>query len=215
MIEIPFGFNGFDSRKPVEIYVRNLPHWRQDGATYSVTFRLADALPQHVKEEVKEEMQRFRACKEKGGEASLGSPAWLRHQALVSRRVQAVLDENHGSAVLGDPLIAEKVVEVLHARDGIEYELYTFVVMPNHCHVILKPGGDVCLEKSIQAWKSVSARRINSLLGRKGNLWQLEYYDRIVRDDDEFRRATEYVETNPEKAGLVNRGIPLWRWTDP
>ena len=42
------GFQPFDTRKPLRLYRRNLPHWRQDGATYFVTFRLDDALPQHL-----------------------------------------------------------------------------------------------------------------------------------------------------------------------
>jgi REP element-mobilizing transposase RayT len=42
----PPGFQGLHPDKPVSVYQRHLPHWRQDGATYFVTFRLADALPQ-------------------------------------------------------------------------------------------------------------------------------------------------------------------------
>src|SRR5438132_5294859 len=36
----------FDPEAPVEELFGNLPHWRQRGATYFVTFRLADSLPQ-------------------------------------------------------------------------------------------------------------------------------------------------------------------------
>src|SRR5258707_12522120 len=39
----PPGFQGLHPDKPVTAYQRHLPHWRQDGATYFVTFRLADA----------------------------------------------------------------------------------------------------------------------------------------------------------------------------
>ena len=42
----PPGFRGLNPEQPVQIYYRHLPHWRQAGATYFVTFRLADALPQ-------------------------------------------------------------------------------------------------------------------------------------------------------------------------
>ena len=44
--EAPPGFQGLHSDIPVTFYYRHLPHWRQDGATYFVTFRLADSLPQ-------------------------------------------------------------------------------------------------------------------------------------------------------------------------
>ena len=42
----PPGFRGLQPDIPVKMYQRHLPHWRQKGATYFVTFRLADALPQ-------------------------------------------------------------------------------------------------------------------------------------------------------------------------
>jgi hypothetical protein len=42
----PPGFQGLHPEKPVTIYQRHLPHWRQDGASYFVTCRLADSLPQ-------------------------------------------------------------------------------------------------------------------------------------------------------------------------
>src|SRR5579863_3252461 len=41
----PPGFQGLRPDKPLTVYQRHLPHWRQDGATYFVTFRLADSLP--------------------------------------------------------------------------------------------------------------------------------------------------------------------------
>jgi putative transposase len=42
----PAGFVGLQPDKPVRVYLRHLPHWRQEGATYLVTFRLNDSLPQ-------------------------------------------------------------------------------------------------------------------------------------------------------------------------
>jgi hypothetical protein len=42
----PPGFRGLDPNLPIRFYQRHLPHWRQVGATYFVTFRLADSIPQ-------------------------------------------------------------------------------------------------------------------------------------------------------------------------
>ena len=41
-------FVAFDETRAVRIYKRDLPHWRQEQATYFVTFRLGDSLPQGV-----------------------------------------------------------------------------------------------------------------------------------------------------------------------
>src|SRR6516165_10187995 len=57
----PPGFQGLHPDKPVTVYQRHLPHWRQEGATYFVTFRLADSLPQYKLDELaalKEESER-------------------------------------------------------------------------------------------------------------------------------------------------------------
>jgi len=44
MGDIQFQF--FDPSQPIEHLSGNLPHWRQDGVRYFVTFRLADSIPQ-------------------------------------------------------------------------------------------------------------------------------------------------------------------------
>src|SRR5690349_8044648 len=41
----PPGFQGLREDLPLTFYEGLLPHWRQEGATYFVTFRLADSLP--------------------------------------------------------------------------------------------------------------------------------------------------------------------------
>jgi len=48
----PPGFRGLQEDLPLTSYVRNMPHWRQVGATYFVTFRLADSLPRSKLDEL-------------------------------------------------------------------------------------------------------------------------------------------------------------------
>src|SRR5207253_11320934 len=62
----PPGFQGLLSDKPVTVYHRHLPHWRQDGATYFVTFRQHDSLPQEKLDQLeflrREWFARITAC---------------------------------------------------------------------------------------------------------------------------------------------------------
>ena len=91
---------------------------------------------------------------------------------------------------------------------GRRYDLHIGVVMPDHTHLLLQP-----LTKAIDVWhelpeimkslKGVSARRINQLLGTSGTVWQEEYFDRIVRDENEYDEKVNYMWNNPFKAGLV------------
>ena len=52
-LSLPQGFRGLRDDLPVTVYYRNLPHWRQHGATYFVTFNLADALPMAKQEQLR------------------------------------------------------------------------------------------------------------------------------------------------------------------
>lgn len=82
--------------------------------------------------------------------------------------------------------------------------------MPNHVHVVAKvfPGHN--LAPIMHSWKSFTAKQINEILHRSGVLWQREYYDHLIRDEDEFERTMRYVVDNPRKAGLGNWP---WAWT--
>ena len=55
----------------------------------------------------------------------------------------------------------------------------------------------------IKDWKGFTARRINRVLGRRGKLWQDDYWDRYIRDEAHYRKVVRYIEANPVKAGLV------------
>lgn len=45
-LDPPPGFQGLREDLPLQVYTRHMPHWRQAGATYFVTFRLGDSLPE-------------------------------------------------------------------------------------------------------------------------------------------------------------------------
>ncbi len=51
--------------------------------------------------------------------------------------------------------------------------------------------------------KSFSAHQINAVRNLQGSVWQDEYFDRIVRDQEELEEKWNYVRDNPVKAGLV------------
>ena len=74
--------------------------------------------------------------------------------------------------------------------------------MANHIHVLITPHVEV--SKLMHSLKRFTARKANQILGLTGQpFWQDESYDRLVRDELECRRITNYIEMNPVKAGLV------------
>jgi putative DNA methylase len=67
------------------------------------------------------------------------------------------------------------------------------------------------LASVLHSWKSYTAKEANRILGRSGEFWQREYYDYLVRDEEDFYRYLEYTLQNPVKAGLCERWED-WPW---
>lgn len=52
----------------------------------------------------------------------------------------------------------------------------------------------------MRAFKSISGIEVNRILERQGRpLWQRNYYERIIRNDDELSAIREYIMFNPAK----------------
>ena len=192
----------------MRVYERNLPHWRQDGATYFVTFRLADSLPQSKLEEL-------RVLK---SEWERQNPPPRSYESLdeiareMFRRIEGWLDQGLGCCALKEPRCSKVIVEAMHSCDGVDYELGCYVVMANHVHLIVRPliPSENDLELILGKWKGSSAREINRIRGKSGTLWQQESYDRIIRDEDHVWRVIQYIGRNPKNAGLDPAKTPLW-----
>jgi len=52
----------------------------------------------------------------------------------------------------------------------------------------------------IRAFKAATTKRLNEMRGTPGeSIWQRNYYDRVIRDDRELRRARYYILLNPKR----------------
>jgi REP element-mobilizing transposase RayT len=81
--------------------------------------------------------------------------------------------------------------------------LDAFVVMPNHVHGVLQipPSAEkgVTLGVVLGAFKSLSAREVNGLIGRSQRpLWQRNYYERYIRDELSLNEIRRYINDNPK-----------------
>ena len=120
----------------------------------------------------------------------------------MHRLIESFLDTGHGACHLRDPRIAALVEGALLFFDGKRYCVHAWVVMPNHIHAVFTPAVGWGLSDIVGSWKSFTAKEANKLLGRAGQLWQEDYFDRYVRNEHHYSRVVEYVELNPVKAKL-------------
>ena len=157
-----------------------LPHLKTEGAIYAVTFRLHDSLPANVLA-----LMDVLAANEK------------------NTALDTALNAGHGECWLAQPAVAEMLKQVLLARHNQDYYLHAWVIMPNHVHLLLEPLNSCVLSDILQAIKSISAHYANQFLARECAFWQRESYDHLVRDEDDFNHAFEYIAQNPVKANLA------------
>jgi REP element-mobilizing transposase RayT len=87
--------------------------------------------------------------------------------------------------------------------DNERYLIDSFVVMPNHVHVLFRLIEPYRLEALVKSWKGFTAREINQELNKRGHLWQEDYWDRMIRDENHFLKCREYIQDNPVKARLA------------
>src|SRR6184192_2878324 len=203
-------FRALDEHGDIKIARRHMPHWEQEGATYFVTFRLADSIPNTLLTEWHDELQTWlkfhprpwdhKTAKEYERRFVDGPEKWL--------------DRGHGECHLRNQRLAAIVANALRHFDRERYRLDAFVVMPNHVHVLVQPKSGHSLSEILHSWKSFSAHSINKALHRKGDFWMEESHDRMVRDFEELERYRDYIKENPVAAKLGEGEFILELWDD-
>jgi len=233
-----------------------LPHWKMEGAVYSVCIRLADSIPLTTLDAWREERAELlarlvksvdgetravrgdgvlavagkvegscnrgdgvpavagesgssfsirdggdavatgsgRVDSERDGGDAVATAARIRE--LFSEKVEKYLDAGYGECLLRLPGVVDILTNVIFYRNGEDVRIHAVGIMPNHVHVLFVLSAGIDLSDRLQAWKSASAHRINRQLGRRGVVWQPDYFSRIVRTADEYRRQVSYVSQN-------------------
>ncbi len=177
-------------RRKLMYWQRRLPHWMPGDSIVFVTWRLEGTLPQ---------------LEQAIAESDAGKRFQLQDYELDRT--------THGPRWLENPEIAAVFVEALHYGEEIRgaYDLYAWVVMPNHVHLVLKPKAT--LHQVVRWLKAATANRANRLLVRIGKpFWQREYFDHWIRNPKELVSLIEYVESNPVKGRFV-RSAEDWLWS--
>ena len=198
---------------------------RREGASYFVTFRLADSLPQSVWFQfLAEKSHRLAALNKTNGckgsqPVRVPTPLEAATETVeiierdYYRKIERYLDRGFGACHLRRPDIAAMVIEALRHFDQHQYLLDDWVVMPNHVHLILWPVPNFTLSEILKSRKQFTATQANRMLGRTGQpFWQSESFDHWIRDEAQKARIRRYIRANPVKAGLCS-SPESWPWS--
>ncbi len=159
-----------------------LPHFDSFGILQSITFRLADSVPQEKLHCLEQE---------------LASVPRTRREGEKRRTIEAWLDAGMGCCALRHGRLAALMQETLLRFHENRYRLVAWCVMPNHMHVLIEPSAS--LSKIVQSWKSFTGRWALAHNSRLGlgipgkNLWMRDYWDRYIRDQQHLDAVAAYI----------------------
>ncbi len=211
--------NYFDPEAPIAFLSGDLPHWRQEGTTYFVTFRLADSLPQEKLKQWREEREKWLATHPEPHDEATRKE----YYDLFPQRLQQWLDAGSGSCALALPEVKQLVEGALRHFDGQRYRLHEFVVAPNHVHVLVSPSGEHILSEILHTWKSFTAheilkvsksgRAVPALSFENNTVWQKESFDHIVRSPASMEKFRQYIRNHG--GSQSGSGVPPLSYSEP
>ena len=199
-------FKFFNPHGAARVTHNRLPHWQQDGALYFVTFHLADSIPAEVQARLQLDTEKWLARHPEPHSPETEHE----YRTHILSKMEAALEEGHGSCALRAPECSEIVANAIRHFDGDRLDVMAFIVMPNHVHTAIIPREGWHLEQIIQSWKQWTAKRINTITAASGALWQTDYFDTILRDREHLGRVLRYIRNNPVKAHLRPREYALY-----
>jgi len=111
---------------------------------------------------------------------------------------------------------AARSIVLEHIVKEKRYALHCAVVMPDHVHMLFTlrrdDGHEYPMAEIMHSIRGASAHRINKLLGRRGAVWEEEFFDRLLRYG-EFEGTVNYICSNPVRARLVQNELDYaWVW---
>lgn len=187
---------------------RRLPHMYHHEKPIFITYRLKFTLPDKVMAGYQQRIQDWHAELEDLPQDERADRLkdkdkrffdWIDNLIGLSPDVPQILHQDG---------IREIIQESFHKFDGVRYTLLSYCIMPNHVHVLINPlvqedGNIFSISHIVYTWKRYTATAINRVLGRRGNLWEKENYDSLVKDKEGLGRVIGYIVNNPVNANLV------------
>jgi REP element-mobilizing transposase RayT len=109
---------------------------------------------------------------------------------------------NKNIAYFKNTVSVETVISSIYVcREENWMSLLSFVVMPNHLHIIFMPR-DKNPSQIMHSIKSYTAIKINKQLERRGNLWQHGFWEYKIPSIEILLQKIQYIHNNPVRKNL-------------
>jgi putative transposase len=139
----------------------------------------------------------------------------------------------HGKAFLSKSRTCQWLIDALStARERLQFDVWAYVIMPEHCHILLFPRQpNYSISRILEAIKLPVTRRAKSYLQRAAaesvevmrdeqpngrvafRFWQRGGgYDRNLFEPEAIHAEIDYIHHNPVRRGLV-ASAEDWFWS--
>ena len=121
--------------------------------------------------------------------------------------------DQRGPGWLDDAFHARFRWLLLHGCARYEMACPVYCLMPDHAHLLVVGWSQGADQRLFMPWLR---RHTNRLLKARGQVWQKQAYDHVLRpqeaDRDAFQSLAKYLTENPVRAGLVTTAR-AWKHT--
>ena len=147
-------------------------------------------------------------------ETRIGHAALRRGRTSTPGQIYLLTFTTHGR----QPLFSENCLGMAAAaaitdrRLWVSSQLLAWVLMPDHCHVLLDLGDLEYLPSLVQRLKTNTARHVRQSAPGIKRVWAKAYHDHAIRAEQDMVAVARYVICNPVRAGIVRRvgDYPFW-----
>lgn len=201
--------------KIVEKHRRILPHLQEEQHIIFITWRLAFTLPKallDMQTSLQNLLEEIRA----GTHRDIGGHYTEYVKQLLEFDEYLGKYELEGLSLCENG-IGEMISKAFKFYDGSLYEMHSFCVMPNHVHMLIRPLQDTPIwyhrvSDIVKRIKTYTSRQINQKQKHQGTVWQPDYFDRFIRNPENYYNVVRYIMNNPVKAGLAQR-LEDWKYS--
>ena len=99
-------------------------------------------------------------------------------------------------------LVAAILLQIRRAAGLNQFRVLAYCFMPDHLHLVFEGLSDAAdLRRFVMAWKQITGFEYSRRTGSR--LWQVGFFDHVLRSDEGTERHVQYVLGNPVRAGLA------------
>lgn len=119
---------------------------------------------------------------------------------------------NAGVQAFESPPALDAFLELMSdAQDRVPLDVLAVCLMPNHFHLVVRPGGPHDLSRWMHWLLTTHTHRHHQAHKSCGRIWQGRFKAFPIAEDRHLITVLRYVERNALRAGLVRRAED-WRW---